>query len=354
LDAGRPHRPDPNQHTEECRLSSVDVIVPCYRYGRFLRKCVESVLLQSLREIRVLIIDDASPDDTVDIAAELAAEDSRVHVLRHDSNRGHIATYNEGIEWASADYMLILSADDYLLPGALSRASAVMDAHPDVGLTFGKAVELRSDAETPDPTYVLGSSDSGYWQVLDGPKFIESSAGRNMVPTPTALVRTALQKRLGGYRPDLPHSGDMEMWFRLAVHSRVAQLDAFQAVYRHHADNMSLAYTFNSWLPDLQQRKAALDALFQTCSNVLPDSVRLRQRLLRCVAFDAVGFGSRAFNGGSMDECECCAEFALQICPQIKRSWPWVKLAWKRRLGPRGWIAIQPLVMAVRRVLVCN
>ena len=58
-------------------MSRVDVIVPCYNYGRFLRECVESVLSQPV-EVRVLIIDDASTDDTPEVAAALAAEDANL------------------------------------------------------------------------------------------------------------------------------------------------------------------------------------------------------------------------------------------------------------------------------------
>ena len=59
-------------------MSRVDVIVPCYRYAHFLRECVESILSQPLTDVRVLIIDDASPDHTPEVAAELATRDKRV------------------------------------------------------------------------------------------------------------------------------------------------------------------------------------------------------------------------------------------------------------------------------------
>ena len=53
-------------------MSSVDVVVPCYRYGHYLRQCVQSVLDQSVRDVRVLILDDASPDDTEEVGRALA------------------------------------------------------------------------------------------------------------------------------------------------------------------------------------------------------------------------------------------------------------------------------------------
>lgn len=63
--------------------SSVDVVVPCYRYGHFLRQCVESVLSQASVDVRVLIIDDASPDNTAEVASALASMDPRVYFVRH-------------------------------------------------------------------------------------------------------------------------------------------------------------------------------------------------------------------------------------------------------------------------------
>ena len=211
-------------------MSSVDVIVPCYRYGHFLRQCVESVLTQSLQNVRVLIIDDASPDSTAEVAADLVRDDPRVTFVRHSVNKGHIATYNEGIEWASADYMLILSADDYLLPGALSRAADLMDAHSEVGFTFGNVIE-RSDSgtETPVKCVVDATKNSGR-RILGGLELIELSGPGNIVSTCTAVVRTELQKRLGGYRRELPHAGDMEMWLRFAAHASVGFVSSFQGI----------------------------------------------------------------------------------------------------------------------------
>jgi len=111
-------------------------------------------------DVRVLVIDDASPDNTAEVAAALAGKDPRVIIIRHATNKGHIKTYNEGIEWASADYMLLLSADDYLLPGALRRAAELMDAYPEVGFTFGNVIELSDDGnEMPLESIIKPTND---------------------------------------------------------------------------------------------------------------------------------------------------------------------------------------------------
>lgn len=97
-------------------LSTVSLVIPCYNYGRYLRACVESVLRQDGVTLRILVIDDGSTDDSAAVAAALRARDPRVDVLRHARNRGHISTYNEGLEWATGDYTVLLDADDLLTP----------------------------------------------------------------------------------------------------------------------------------------------------------------------------------------------------------------------------------------------
>jgi glycosyltransferase involved in cell wall biosynthesis len=327
-------------------MSTVDVIVPCYRYGHFLRECVESVLSQSGPSVRVRIIDDASPDDTKNVAADLAERDARVTVVSHSSNRGHIATYNEGLDWASAEFVLLLSADDYLLPGALNRATSLMERHSEVGFVFGNAVELDERGQKI-PTNAIPCQNGE--RVLACRDFVLLNGARNIVPSPTAVVRTKLHKKVGKYRTELPHAGDMEMWLRLAAHASVGFIQASQAVYRIHTANMSLSYTANNWLPDLEQRKSAFDCFFRACQHLLPDPVRLRKKLLYALACDAVSHASTAFNDGDLELCGELAAFARRMNSNVARSLPWAKLSCKHIMGVRFWRAVQPLVSSLRR-----
>ncbi len=319
-------------------MNTVDVFVPCYRYGRYLRDCVTSILTQADVDVRVLIIDDASPDNTPDVASELKLEDSRVAYIRHEVNQGHIATYNEGIEWATAKYQLLLSADDYLLPGALSRATKLMDEHPEVGFTFGKAA-IQYDGDQLELSSFKTEKES--WRIFKGLDFIIHSGANNIVPTPTAVIRTALQQELGGYRSELPHTGDMEMWLRLAAHASVGMTEAYQAVYRRHSENMSSEYFTKSWLPDLKQRKAAFDVFIEKCRGVLPNAQRIHQKLLFKLARQSVKFANTSFNNGDTENMMIFLEFADQTSPNFKFSLPWVKLFLKRMIGHRAWSLVQ-------------
>jgi GT2 family glycosyltransferase len=339
------------------RFARVDVFIPCYNYGRFLYQCVNSVLSQAGVDVRVLVIDDASPDNTAEVAAALAQETPNVSLIRHSTNRGHINTYNEGIEWASADYMLLLSADDYLLPGALRRATGLMEAHPEVGFTFGNVIELSDSGDETAKKSIIEATNGSDKRILEGREFIELSGADNLVATCTAVVRTEVQKRIGGYRDELPHAGDMEMWLRFAAHGAVGFISSYQGVYRQHSANMSTAYYYvfeghqiyanNGRLADLQQRKSALDCFFEGCSNVLPCE-HLYHRLYRQLSESAVRHASAAFNDGGMQESRQLSDFALAVYPAIKNSTAWVKLTCKRWMGARTWRAVSPAAAAMR------
>src|SRR5690349_3602871 len=119
------------------RSPSVTVVIPCYNYGHFLPQLVHSVLTQADVSPRVVIVDDASPDGSGEVAERLAAGDDRVQVVRNEVNLGHIATYNVGLAQANTTYVALVSADDMLTPGALGRATALMEAYPSVGLVYG-------------------------------------------------------------------------------------------------------------------------------------------------------------------------------------------------------------------------
>src|SRR5262249_36520317 len=117
--------------------AAVSVVVPAFNYGHFLPDCLASVLDQEGVDVDVLVIDDASTDNTFDVASDFSDLDPRVRVVRHQHNRGHIETFNEGLVAATAPYVLKLDADDMLAPGALARSTALLDANPNVGFVSG-------------------------------------------------------------------------------------------------------------------------------------------------------------------------------------------------------------------------
>ncbi len=132
----------------------VKVIIPCYGYADLLEGCVRSVLRRQRVAVRVLIVDDCSPDDTPAVARRVAESDDRVEYRRHADNMGLIATANEGLEWAEdSDYVVLLSADDRLVPGSLDRAVDALEYHPEVGDRLRPRPVLRVRRPATDHSY---------------------------------------------------------------------------------------------------------------------------------------------------------------------------------------------------------
>ena len=112
----------------DVRKGELDIIIPAYNAGRYLRECMDSVLGQETRySFRVLEIDDGSTDETGELLDGYAARDSRVHVV-HQENRGHSGARNAGLEMADAELIMFLDSDDVLFPDAVEQlAGAVLN-----------------------------------------------------------------------------------------------------------------------------------------------------------------------------------------------------------------------------------
>jgi len=328
-------------------VSSVSVVVPCYRYGHFLAQSVGSALNdQPGVDVRVLIIDDASPDDSADRARQLAAKDPRIEVLVHPVNRRHIATYNEGLlEWADGDYTVLLSADDRLTPGALTRAAALLDAHPEVGFVYGHPIHYTEDGPLP-----AARTESRGWTVWPGHEWLERRfrAGNGCITSPEVVVRTKLQREVGGYDPKLPHSGDIEMWMRFAAHADVGYVRGVdQAYYRVHQASMSKT-DFSGQLDDLRQRLAAYDAVLERCADRLSEKQRLADTVHTELARQALWRAARAYDRGRTAQVPVdeLVAFAEQCWPEYKSLRQYRGLQLRQRVGPGAMPYLQPLILS--------
>jgi hypothetical protein len=312
-------------------MTTVDVVIPCYNYARFLTRCVESVLTQTGVDLRILIIDDASSDNTLEVGTELTRHDARVTLRRSTKNKGLIATANEGVmDWASAKYVLLLSADDALTPGALERAAKVMDQHTYVGMVYGMAYIISDDAGMTD----LPFSSSFKYRIVPGPQFLKHVCQHwQGVPTPTAVVRTELQHRIGGYHPGLPQTSDAEMWMRIATQASIAVIHTPQGYYRWHGSNMSSAYTGRA-LSDLDEQYKTINEVYKNWGSHIKEFTSwIRLTKLR-LARQACWMAGLALERGDVEGANSCISFAKEVCPSLWRKTSWWKVQIKNIGGP--------------------
>jgi glycosyltransferase involved in cell wall biosynthesis len=334
-------------------LPTVSVVIPCYNYGHFLADCVHSVVGQRGVETRVLIIDDASTDDSAAIAEELARQHPQVEVKVHRENRGHIRTYNEGLlEWATGEYVTLLSADDELPPGSLERSVRLLAAHPAVGMVYGGIQEFGENSTTSATAARRATAI-----VYPGAAWLRKRCREavNVVPTPGTVLRTDVQRLVGGYDPLLTHAGDFDMWLRVALVSDIGYVGGPpQGRYRVHGSSMSDA-VYRDKLADVRQRKAVFDSLFAQHGSALARAGIAAAPTYARLASQPLWWACRAYETDDVDPITLTQwlTFAEQTFAGAGTLRPYRALRRRQRLGATACHRSQVFVgtAIVRRLL---
>jgi len=273
--------------------SVVSVVVPCYNYGHYLTDAVGSVLAQGV-PVEIIIVDDCSTDDSTEVATRLAEQHPEVRLVRNEHNLGHIATYNKGLGMVTGEYVVLLSADDMLAPGAFLRALSLFQRYPAVGLVYGYAEPFT---DVPPPVW-----NTRTWTVWPGSTWVDQVChrGDNAIFNPEAIMRTSLLRSLGGgYDPSSPQAADMVLWLRAAMTADVGRVNRVQGYYRTHAAQMHLT-TYAGRIRDMRARAEVYEALFGSGSPT-PHAARRRWGL-RSIEREAAWRATLARCAGDEDE----------------------------------------------------
>ena len=161
----------PNLPVSGIDVPKASILVPVYNSASTLRRCLASAAAQTLREVEIIVADDASTDDSAAVAEAVAATDARVQVIRLPQNAGKPHAMNLMMAQARGDWVAVLDADDAYAPNRLARLIAVAEAHGvdmaadnlryvDAGLPadasgFGTVLRTAFDAGLPDRVIAL-------------------------------------------------------------------------------------------------------------------------------------------------------------------------------------------------------
>jgi glycosyltransferase involved in cell wall biosynthesis len=218
----------------------VSVIIPCFNASRFLAEAIESVLAQTHRNIELIVVDDGSTDDSIEIVRSFG-ERVRSEALPH--NQGVNFARNRGVELARGEFLQFLDSDDLLRPEKIARSFEVFD--DDVDVVFS-GVEAFGDAgvsrDLPAPSGWYGvmrrwlGRAPGSEQVVFDPAFPAEFFVRQGAQTAQLLHRRAHYLRTGGFDRQLFEMDDYEFHFRVALAgTRFRRIPDVLVAYRQHA-----------------------------------------------------------------------------------------------------------------------
>ena len=223
-----------------------NVVIPCHNYGRYLRETVQSVLASDA-DYEIHIVDDASSDETPEVAADLARHYSHIHYLRNEEKRGPGYSRNRGIAALESAFVVLLDADDRI--------------GPDYLFTAGQKLAKGVDVVNPDA--VLFGATQDRW-VVPEVTTLKMLLQRNTVHCCSAF-RRELWSRTGGIDEQMPCWMDYEFWIRLAAAgARIQGLHGDHFFHRRHGDSLSnYAATIQHQLREYLRQKHT--HLFESC-----------------------------------------------------------------------------------------
>jgi glycosyltransferase involved in cell wall biosynthesis len=208
----------------------VTVGVASYNNSVYLRETLESVRLQTYPHVELLIVDDASTDDSAAVAAAWLTEHPQVNgrLFRHATNQGVCRTCNDIITQAKGEFVCMIGSDDVYLPDKLAvQVPLLVNAPPEVGVITSAIQFINSEGQKiPQPDdFAISHPEDVYLTLLNS----------CVVAAMSTLVRRSCYDRLGLYDETLPFE-DWDMWLRLAKEYKFLYSPKVSALYRRHAN----------------------------------------------------------------------------------------------------------------------
>jgi len=218
--------------------ASITVVVPCYNAAGWISVSLRSALTQDWPALEVLVVDDGSTDNSVDL---VKSQFPAVRVLQQ-RNGGAAAARNAGIQAARGDWIAFLDSDDFWLPGKLRAQMELLSARPEAQIS-STSWEFW-DSEDADPTAELLSrlQTQETSQGQSGPAAVwvyhELLLGC-YVWTSTVVARTELLRKLGGFDTGLKIGEDYDLWLRASRLTPLARVHRPLALYRLHPASLT-------------------------------------------------------------------------------------------------------------------
>jgi glycosyltransferase involved in cell wall biosynthesis len=196
----------------------VSVVLPTYNGSPYLDQTIQSCLRQTYAHLELIVVDDASTDDTANQVEHYGGSDVRVRLIRHKTNRGLPAALNTGFSFAQGEYYTWISDDNCFRPEALAQMVAVLKCNPMVDVVYSDYSIIDESGRCVERVVV------GEPEIL----LVGNAVG------PSFLYRSKVQEQTGHYSESLFLAEDYDFWLRASKSFRFEPLHKDLYLYRRH------------------------------------------------------------------------------------------------------------------------
>jgi glycosyltransferase involved in cell wall biosynthesis len=205
----------------------VTVFMAAYNASKFIEKSIKSILCQTFKDYELIIVDDGSTDNTLDIIRSFT--DERITIIENKINRGLIYTRNLALEHAKGTYLAIQDSDDISFPDRLEKQVITLDQNENLALIGSKALKIDKDNNVLNTKLdVISGSDLLKTQLFFENTFVHSSI----------MIRTSVFNEINGYQT-YPSAEDYDLFIRISEKYAIDNLNDYLVYYRVHNNNFS-------------------------------------------------------------------------------------------------------------------
>ncbi len=237
---------------------SLSVVIPNYNHAQCIGEALEAILTQSFRPREVIVVDDGSTDNSVEVIEEFARRDPIVRLLRNEQNRGVIVSINRGLEQASGDFVMFAAADDKVLPGLFEKSGNLLAQYPQAGAC--SAVAVFADEHGKEPRLVPPRPWISREACYLPPGKVVSGWRRYgwLFPTNTAFYRRDALLEAGGFPEELRSTADSFTLMNLALRHGACFIPEPLGIFRVRENAYSSEFRSHEVALDLLRRGEAL------------------------------------------------------------------------------------------------
>ncbi|QPK65312.1 glycosyltransferase [Methylomonas sp. LL1] len=226
-------------------MPNISICIPTYNGGQYLEETLTSVLNQTYSDFEVIIIDDQSTDNTLEIAKTYSDKDNRICFYQNDKNLGLVENWNKCVELARGNWIKFVFQDDLLAPDCLTQL-ATAGEESNCPIVFCKRELIYTDDCDPEilkflqtlPSWESVFGETGYIAPDDVSTTATHYMALNLFGEPTSvLLRKDCFERFGFFNPDLKQRCDYEYWIRVGHHTGIALVHDPLAFFRLHPDS---------------------------------------------------------------------------------------------------------------------
>jgi glycosyltransferase involved in cell wall biosynthesis len=219
---------------DPAKVPAISVILPTYNRATLLRRAVQSVLSQTFQDWELIIVDDASTDDTQEVIKNLCRQDSRIINMRNEKNNyPDIAkTLNGGLAAARGKYIARIDDDDYWIDdGKLRKQYDFLESHPDHVLVGSGMIVVDKD----------GVEQYRFLKKENDDEIRKFALRANPFAHTTVMFRADVARRVGGYG-NWDYAEDWDLWLKMGNQGKLHNIPEYLAAYTFAGQNKSFVY----------------------------------------------------------------------------------------------------------------